>query len=37
MDASGNIFGSALYGGDVNGQLAGDGAVFELSPTGSRR
>jgi hypothetical protein len=37
MDASGNIFGSALYGGDVNGQLAGDGAVFELSPAASRR
>jgi hypothetical protein len=37
MDASGNIFGSALYGGDVNGQLSGDGAVFELSPAASRR
>ncbi len=37
MDASGNIFGSALYGGDVNGQLSGDGAVFELSPASGRR
>jgi hypothetical protein len=32
MDASGNIFGTTLTGGDVGSHGSGDGVFFELSP-----